>query len=116
VTAHEFRQVALSMPGVEERQHMGQPDFRVGGKIFATLPERGTLEEWGMVRLTPAQQRDFTKSEAFEPAQGAWGRQGCTYVRLAAIDRTTLRRAMKAAWLARRPKDTDGGRSPRAPR
>jgi len=93
--------MALAMPGATEREHMGQPDFRVGGKIFATLPERGTLEEWGMVRLTPAHQRKFTKSAAFEPAQGAWGRQGCTYVRLAAVDRPTLRRAIEAAWADR---------------
>ena len=92
---------------------MGQPDFRVGGRIFATLPERGTLEEWGMVRLTPDQQREFTKSGAFEPAQGTWGRQGCTYVRLAAVDRTTLKRAIELAWKDRAPVASPSGAASR---
>jgi hypothetical protein len=101
ITAHDFRKLALSMPGAEEREHMGHPDFRVNGKIFATLPERATLDEWGMVRLSPAEQREFTKSDAFESVGGHWGRLGCTYVRLAAVDRETLHRAIELAWEAR---------------
>jgi hypothetical protein len=53
-SAHDFRRIALSFPGAEERAHMAHPDFRVGGKIFATLgsPNQG----WGMVSLLPEQQ------------------------------------------------------------
>ena len=90
--------MALSLADVEERSHMGHPDFRVGGKIFATLgaPDKS----WGMVKLTPEQQRIYVVPDpnAFVPAQGAWGRAGCTLVRLSAADPETVREAMTAAW------------------
>jgi YjbR len=72
MTAAEFRRIALSLPEAEERAHMDHPDFRVGGKIFATLgyPDKG----WGMVKLFPDQQQEVMKSQpkAFVPAAGAW--------------------------------------------
>src|SRR5262245_44256821 len=98
VTAKDFRSLALSLPEASESAHMGHPDFRVRGKIFATLgaPDEG----WGMVKLTPAQQALFVRAEpgAFKPANGAWGRRGCTYVRLAAADEGSVRQAVIAAW------------------
>ena len=101
VTPEEFRRIALSFPGAEEREHMDHPDFRVGGKIFATLgyPD----EKWGMVKLTPGQQPEFIAAhpEAFAPAAGAWGRGGSTTVRLKAISKAALREAMAAAWEGR---------------
>ncbi len=82
VSPEEFRRLALSLPEVEERTHMNHPDFRVGGKIFATLdyPERG----WGMVNLIAEQQADFLEMapEGFKPAPGTWGQNGSTLVRL----------------------------------
>jgi hypothetical protein len=104
MTAQQFRKLALSMPEAEEGAHMGHPDFRVKGKIFATLlPREG---DWCMVKLTPPQQREFVKKHpgVFEPAAGAWGKQGCTLVRLAGAKQTTLRRAIFAAWLNTAPK------------
>jgi hypothetical protein len=98
VTPEEFRQMALSFPETEERSHMNHPDFRVRGRIFATLshPE----ETWGMVQLTPEQQEAFSHAErgVFEPAAGAWGRNGSTRVRLPAASKATVRRALAAAW------------------
>jgi hypothetical protein len=98
MTAAEFRRIALDLPEVEERAHMNHPDFRVGGKIFATLgyPEKG----WGMVKLFPDQQASFIKAEpkTFVPAKGAWGRKGSTCVRLKYARKVSLRQAMRAAW------------------
>jgi hypothetical protein len=96
--------MALSLPEVEERSHMGHPDFRVGGKIFATLPhpDKGV----GMVKLTPEQQRVYIQAHpnVFAPAQGAWGLGGSTLVQLKDADPEVLLEAMRAAWLGRAPK------------
>lgn len=97
-TPDDFRRIALSLEGVEERSHMAHPDFRVKGKVFATLgyPDAGS----GMVRLMPEQQEDFVAlaPDAFEPAKGAWGRQGSTLVRLEAVAPEVLETALRAAW------------------
>jgi len=103
MTAADFRKLALSLPESAERAHMGHPDFRVRGKIFATL---GPDEEWGMVTLSPEQQRLFVRTEAkvFKPANGAWGRRGCTYVCLEAATESAARQALVAAWRHKAPK------------
>jgi hypothetical protein len=105
MTAAEFRRIALKMPEAEESAHMSHPDFRVGGKIFATLgyPD----EEHGMMVLPPEEQARLvhTYPKVFSPAKGAWGKRGSTTVRLDAIDKTTLNRAMDIAWRKRAPKD-----------
>jgi hypothetical protein len=104
MTVNEFRRIAVSLPEVEESAHMDHPDFRIGGKIFAALgyPDKG----WGMVKLTPEQQRIFIQANpgVFSPANGAWGRQGSTLVRLKAASAEAVHEAMTAAWLARAPK------------
>lgn len=98
MTANEFRRIALSFPETEERMHMDHPDFRVAGKIFATLgyPEDG----WAMVKLTPVEQEVLVKAKpsVFNPCAGAWGRRGCTNVHLKSARKPTLRRALEAAW------------------
>jgi hypothetical protein len=104
MTSTEFRRLALSMPHATESAHMEHPDFRVGGKIFATLgyPD----EDHGMVILPPEEQKRLVESApaTFAPAKGAWGRSGSTSVRLAAIDPSTLQRVMEIAWRKRAPK------------
>jgi len=104
VTPAQFTRLALSFPEAEERSHGGHPDFRVGGKIFATLGSPDN--DWGMVRLMPDQQDMLLAAEPdmFTPASGVWGRQGCTLVRLAAIDAATLKSALAMAWRYRAPK------------
>ena len=96
--------MALRLPEVTEEAHMGHPDFRVRGKIFATLgyPEDG----WGMVKLCPLDQVLFVQAEpeVFVPAKGAWGRRGATTVRLRAVKKATLRKALIAAWRNTAPK------------
>jgi hypothetical protein len=83
---------------------MGHPDFRVRGKIFATLgyPDAGC----GMVKLTPEQQVVFASIEpaVFTPVKGGWGRQGATNLRLEAASENTLHRAILAAWGNAAPK------------
>ena len=79
---------------------MNHPDFRVKGKIFATLSAH---PEWGMVALTPEEQQNYLNAapEAFTPAAGAWGRGGSTMVRLKAAKKTMVKQAMQAAWTAK---------------
>jgi hypothetical protein len=104
VTANDFRRVALALPETAEQAHMDHPDFRVGGKIFATLgyPEQG----WGMVKLTPEQQHYFSKADpdTFVPVKGAWGRRGATSVHLKSVEKEALRKAISAAWRNTAPK------------
>ena len=104
MTANDFRRLALSFPETVEKAHMDHPDFRVAGKIFATLgyPEDG----WAMVKLTPVEQEMFVKAQpsVFNPCTGAWGRRGATNVRLKAARKPTLRRALEAAWRLTAPK------------
>src|SRR5579862_8613459 len=97
MTAQEFRDLALSLPEASEAAHMGHPDFRVGGKIFATL---GPNEAWGMAKLTPKQQALFVRTEpdVFQPVNGAWGLRGCTHIRLEAATEPAVRQALVAAW------------------
>ena len=104
MTAKDFRQIALSLPETEERSHMNHPDFRVAGKIFASLGYPDKLR--GMVKLTPEQQHYFSKDEpaVFVPENGAWGRWGCTRVNLKVAKKETLRKAIQAAWRNTAPK------------
>src|SRR5215204_5412907 len=97
MTPDEFRKIALSFPDTEERSHMNHPDFRVHGKIFATLSHPD--QEWGMVALSPEEQQNYLKAapEVFTPATGAWGRQGATMVRLKPAKKTMVKQAMAAA-------------------
>jgi hypothetical protein len=103
MTADDFRKLALRLPEAVESAHMGHPDFRVGGKIFATIwPD----EAAGMVKLTPEQQALFVRAEpeVFQPVKGAWGRRGCTSVCLRAATEATLRHALAEAWRNTAPK------------
>jgi len=108
MTAAEFRRIALGMPQALEGAHMGHPDFRVKGRIFATLFRRDDVD-WGMVKLKPDEQHRFVNDDpgVFEPLKGGWGRQGCTQVRLDAVDRAalpTVRTAIVTAWRNTAPK------------
>ncbi|HEX4067382.1 MAG TPA: MmcQ/YjbR family DNA-binding protein [Acidobacteriaceae bacterium] len=98
MTAAEFRKIALSLPGAEEKAHMNHPDFRAGGKIFATLAYPDARR--GMVKLFPDQQEAFVTRdpEMFQPVKGGWGKQGCTQVILKTATAGRVREAMKAAW------------------
>ena len=97
MNAKEFRTAALKMPGAIESAHMDHPDFRVNGKIFASLgyPD----DDWGMVKLTPAQQKEFMKEapKMFSPCAGAWGKAGSTRVHLASVKKRILTKALRAA-------------------
>lgn len=90
MTSNEFRSIALNLPDALEKSHFNHPDFRVNGKIFATLgyPKKG----WGMVKLTPKQQKDFVQSDpnAFMPVKGKWGVVGATSVLLRLAKKTSV--------------------------
>src|SRR5215831_16765506 len=95
--AEDFRRLVLKMEGASEAAHMGHPDFRMNGKIFATISADG---KQGMVKLTPDQQQGYLDEypDVFYPAAGAWGRQGCTMVRFASADKAILEGAITLAW------------------
>jgi hypothetical protein len=97
MTPNEFRRIALGMEGAVEGEHMAHPDFRANGRIFATISADA---KWGMVALTPEQQREFMRDdpETFVPAAGAWGRGGSTMVKLASAEGDAVGEAMTLAW------------------
>jgi len=107
MTPDDFRSLALSFPETVEHAHHDHPDFRVRGKVFATLgyPEHG----WAMVKLAPEQQHNFVEAwpAVFAPVVGAWGRRGATSIRLIAARKTVVRRALAAAWRNVAPKRRD---------
>ncbi len=98
MTAADFRRVALSLAGVEESSHRGAADFRVGGRIFATLAAEA--RGYGNLMLTPAQQAAFVAEspELYLPVAGGWGRMGATHLRLAAATEEALHGALHTAW------------------
>ena len=104
MTADDFRSLALELPKALESAHMGHPDFRVGGKIFATLAYPD--ENWAMVKLTPDQQALFTRTEpkVFRPVKGGWGLKGATSVNLTNATEPSVRQALIAAWRNTAPK------------
>jgi hypothetical protein len=101
MTADDFRRIALGFDGAEESSHMGAADFRVGGRIFATLAS--VKDGYGNLKLTPAQQADFLseRPDLFLPIHAGWGRSGMTHIRLALADEESLRGALHAAWRLR---------------
>jgi hypothetical protein len=105
MTADDFRRIALSLEGAEEGSHMGSPDFRVGGRIFATLAAQ--KQGYGNVMLTPEQQGDFVAElpGVFLPVPGGWGRNGATHIRLSEANEDVLAGALRTAWLLRLEKN-----------
>lgn len=103
MTPTQFRKLALSLPEAVESQHTGHPDFRVGGKIFATLWPEGT---WGMAKLALEAQADFCadEPEVFQPWPGGWGKLGCTRIILKKATVASVRRALTVAWLRIAPR------------
>jgi hypothetical protein len=103
--AEDFRRIALSLDGAEESSHMGAPDFRVGGRIFATLASQ--RQGYGNLMLTLEQQAAFVEElpKVFVPIAGGWGRMGATHIRLAAANEDVLSGALRAAWELRLEKN-----------
>ncbi len=112
---HDFRRIALSLGGAEESSHMGNPDFRVGGRIFATLASAD--KGYGNLMLTPEQQAALVEElpEVFVPIAGGWGRMGATHIRLAAAKEDVLAGALHVAWKLRLEKNKKSGKTSRAP-
>jgi hypothetical protein len=116
MTAKDFHRIALSLPGAEEGSHMGVIDFRVGGRIFATLA--AVKQGYGNLMLTPEQQADFVgeRPDIFLPVPGGWGRGGATHLRLVEANEDIIEGALRAAWKVRADKNAEvdakkGGRA-----
>ncbi|HXY23505.1 MAG TPA: MmcQ/YjbR family DNA-binding protein [Candidatus Acidoferrum sp.] len=110
MNAKDFRRIALSLGGAEEGSHMGAMDFRVGGRIFATLAHE--KKGYGNLMLTPEQQAAFVEEmpEVFLPVHGGWGRNGATHVRLAVVSEDVLEGALRTAWKLRAEKNAKAGK------
>jgi hypothetical protein len=106
MTPADFRRIALSLEGAEESSHMGAADFRVGGRIFATLAHEP--QGYGNLMLTPEQQAQFLADapDIFLPIKGGWGRNGATHIILGAADEPTLTGALQTAWKLRLQKNS----------
>jgi hypothetical protein len=110
----DFRRIALSLKGAEEGSHMGSPDFRVGGRIFATLASQS--QGYGNLMLTPEQQGMFIEErpELFLPIAGGWGSMGSTHIRLAVANEDVLEGALRTAWKLRIEKNKKAGKAKHA--
>jgi hypothetical protein len=110
MNANDFRRIALSLEGAEEGSHMGAADFRVGGRIFATLASE--KQGYGNLMLMPEQQAAFVGElpEVFVPIAGGWGRMGMTHIRLAAASEDVLEGALRTAWKLRVEKNAKAGK------
>jgi hypothetical protein len=120
MTASDFRRIALGFDGAEESSHMGAVDFRVDGRIFATLAS--VKEGYGNLMITLEYQAAFIaeRPDLFLPVHGGWGRMGITHIRLALADEDTLTGALHTAWKLRVEKNRKGSKkrsdsSPRKP-
>ena len=109
--AADFRRIALALEGAEEGSHMGAADFRVGGRIFATLASES--QGYGNLMLSPEQQAAFLEDQPdlFLPVAGGWGRMGSTHIRLALATEDVLAGALHTAWKLRLEKNKAGGKS-----
>ncbi|MGO9272687.1 MAG: MmcQ/YjbR family DNA-binding protein [Terriglobia bacterium] len=112
--AEDFRRIALNLEGAKEGSHLGAPDFRVGGRIFATLASEGL--GYGNLMLTPEQQAALVEElpVVFVPIAGGWGRMGMTHIRLAATNEDVLAGALRTAWRLRIEKNARTGEKKRA--
>ena len=115
MTANDFRRIALKLEGAEEGSHMGNPDFRVGGRIFATLAS--AKQGYGNLMLDPEQQAAFVEDlpKIFLPVPGGWGRMGATHIRLSAASEDVLEGALRTAWKLRVAKNAKTPRKKSAP-
>ncbi len=106
ISSKRFRRTTLNLPGVVEGSHQGHGDFRVNGRIFATLGYPN--ENWGMVKLSVEQQSMLVEAEPeiFRPVPGGWGKRGSTNVRLAVADPATLQSVLTMAWTNIAPKSS----------
>jgi hypothetical protein len=109
MTPADFRRIALSLDGAEEGSHMGAVDFRVGGRIFATLA--AVKLGYGNIMITPEQQAAFVADapEVFVPVAGGWGSNGATHVRLAAASEDMVAGTLRTAWKLRLEKNQKTG-------
>jgi hypothetical protein len=110
MNASDFRRIALSFDGAEESSHMGNPDFRVGGRIFATLASEA--QGYGNLKLTLEQQAAFVEElpDVFIPIHGGWGRMGMTHIRLATASEDVLTGALRTAWKLQTDQNAKSGR------
>jgi hypothetical protein len=114
MTVDDFRRLALSLDGAEESSHRGAPDFRVGGKIFATLASQS--QGYGNLMLAPDRQAGLVEEmpDVFVPVKGAWGKMGATHIRLDAATGDLLAGALRMAWNLRVEKNRKPGAARRA--
>jgi len=118
MNARHFTRIALSFPDAEQGSHFGATDFRVGGRIFATLAH--VNKGYGNLMLDPEQQQHFVQDlpEVFLPVHGGWGRMGATHIVLSKANKDVLTGALRAAYTLRVLKNAKSAskRKPRSAR
>jgi len=116
MTPADFRRIALSLEGAEQGSHMGSIDFRVGGRIYATLASQA--QGYGNLILKPEQQAAFCDElpDVFLPIPGGWGRMGMTHIVLAKASEEVVRGALETAWRLRVETNARTKKRPRKPR
>ena len=102
--AADFRRLALALPEAVEGSHLGNPDFRLGGKNYATLSLK--RQAYGVLLLAPEEQAGMVEDEPqiFSPVPGGWGKKGSTRVSLAKVTPDILAAALRTAWRRKAPK------------
>lgn len=99
LSAEDVRRMAAALPDSIERKHWGASSFRVGGRIFATMPDPDHVN----VMIDPM---DVEAVVAHEPGceELCWGREvRGVRLTLAAAQASTLAALLEAAWRRRAP-------------
>ena len=71
ITLAEARAFALALPAVVEEDHWGNPSFRVGGRIFATVPDSDHLN----VMIDPLDVNPVVRDEPEACSELRWGKK-----------------------------------------
>jgi hypothetical protein len=96
ITDETVGQIALALPGAHQGAHFDVTDFRVGNKIFCTLPKPGRM---GM-RISPDEQAALISEDpqTFSAPPNKYGQAGWTFVELSTVDDQQLRELITDAW------------------
>ena len=95
IAAHEVRALALGLPGAVEADHHGFPSYRVGGKIFATLPDPQHLH----VMVDEGSIREAVAEHPLACEEKWWGRRlACVRITLAQADPEQVTDLLRDAW------------------
>ena len=100
--AEQVRQLALALPQASEAPHFDYTSFRIGSKIFATMPPG---DEFLHVFVDEAQRAPLVdlQPQAYQPLH--WGAKVVgVKVTLSHADAATVQELLRQSWLRKAPK------------